>query len=183
MPGGRRPTDSCATCVWCRRARRSTIPPRATPPPILLFHPAGGNTSAYEALLKRLPEDQPVIGFDRGVEGTIEDRVREYIPRLRELQPHGPYVLVGWSFGGALAYGVAQVLREAGEDVAFVGLIDVVRPPREDMTETPPDTKRARLERWKDFAIRNYDLDRMCLSRWSGSSRRTTRDSSRSSWR
>ncbi|MEO9329222.1 polyketide synthase Pks13 [Gordonia aurantiaca] len=132
-------------------------PAAGDPTPILLFHPAGGNTSAYEALLKRLPEDQPVIGFDRGVEGTIEERVREYIPRLRELQPHGPYVLVGWSFGGALAYGVAQVLREQGEDVAFVGLIDVVRP-REDMTETP-ETKRARLERWKDFAIRNYDLD------------------------
>ncbi|MCD2146920.1 polyketide synthase Pks13 [Gordonia paraffinivorans] len=132
-------------------------PAAGDPTPILLFHPAGGNTSAYEALLKRLPDDQPVIGFDRGVEGTIEERVREYIPRLRELQPHGPYVLVGWSFGGALAYGVAQVLREQGEDVAFVGLIDVVRP-REDMTETP-ETKRARLERWKQFAIRNYDLD------------------------
>ncbi|MET4166365.1 MULTISPECIES: polyketide synthase Pks13 [Gordonia] len=132
-------------------------PSAGDPTPILLFHPAGGNTSAYEALLKRLPEDRPVIGFDRGIEGTIEERVREYLPRLRELQPHGPYVLVGWSFGGALAYGVAQLLREAGEEVAFVGLIDVVRP-RADMTETP-DSKRARLERWKEFAIRNYDLD------------------------
>ncbi|GAB09834.1 polyketide synthase Pks13 [Gordonia araii NBRC 100433] len=127
------------------------------PVPVLLFHPAGGNTSAYEALLKRLPDDQPVIGFDRGVEGPIEDRVREYLPRLREVQPHGPYVLVGWSFGGALAYGVAQLLREAGEEVAVLGLIDVVRP-KEDLVETP-DTKRERLERWKDFAIRNYDLD------------------------
>ncbi|GED96338.1 polyketide synthase Pks13 [Gordonia crocea] len=127
------------------------------PTPLLLFHPAGGNTSAYEALLKRLPEGQPVIGFDRGVEGPIEDRVREYLPRLREVQPHGPYVLVGWSFGGALAYGVAQLLREQGEKVEFIGLIDVVRP-KEDLVETA-DTKRERLERWKDFAIRNYDLD------------------------
>ncbi|MDL9937651.1 polyketide synthase Pks13 [Gordonia sp. ABSL1-1] len=137
--------------------KKSYDPAAGDPTPILLFHPAGGNTSAYEALLKRLPEDQPVIGFDRGVEGSIEDRVREYLPRLREVQPNGPYVLVGWSFGGALAYGCAQVLREQGQDVAFVGLIDVVRP-REDMTENA-DTKRARLERWKEFAIRNYDLD------------------------
>ncbi|MGW0039608.1 polyketide synthase Pks13 [Gordonia sp. NPDC003376] len=137
--------------------KKSYDPAAGDPVPVLLFHPAGGNTAAYEALLKRLPADQPVIGFDRGVEGSIEERVREYLPRLREVQPNGPYVLVGWSFGGALAYGVAQVLREQGESVAFVGLIDVVRP-REDMTETP-DTKRARLERWKDFAIRNYDLD------------------------
>lgn len=124
--------------------------------PVLVFHPAGGNTSAYEALLKRLPEDQPVVGFDR-VEGTIEERVLQYLPRIREVQPHGPYVLVGWSLGGALAYGAAQVLREAGEEVAFVGLIDVVRP-SQDVEETP-ETKRARLERWKDFAVKTYDLD------------------------
>ncbi|GAC58025.1 putative polyketide synthase [Gordonia hirsuta DSM 44140 = NBRC 16056] len=126
------------------------------PVPMLVFHPAGGNTSAYEALLKRLPEDQPVIGFDR-VEGTIEERVRQYLPKLREVQPHGPYVLVGWSLGGALAYGAAQLLTEQGEQVAFVGLIDVVRP-SEDLVETP-ETKRARLERWRDFAVKTYDLD------------------------
>ncbi len=126
------------------------------PMPILVFHPAGGNTSAYEALLKRLPEEQPVVGFDR-VEGTIEERVRQYLPKLREVQPHGPYVLVGWSLGGALAYGAAQLLREQGEEVAFVGLIDVVRPSQE-VVETP-ETKRARLERWKAFAVKTYDLD------------------------
>ncbi|MDY6807799.1 MAG: polyketide synthase Pks13 [Actinomycetota bacterium] len=126
------------------------------PMPALLFHPAGGNTSAYEALLKRLPESQPVIGFDR-VEGTIEERVRQYLPRLREVQPHGPYVLIGWSLGGALAYGCAQVLREEGEEVAFVGLIDVVRP-SEPVVENE-ETKRARLERWRDFAVKTYDLD------------------------
>ncbi|GAB90550.1 polyketide synthase Pks13 [Gordonia rhizosphera] len=124
--------------------------------PALLFHPAGGNTSAYEALLKRLPDDQPVIGFDR-VEGTIEERVRQYLPRLREVQPHGPYVLIGWSLGGALAYGCAQELSSAGEEVAFVGLIDVVRP-SEPVVETP-QTKRERLERWRDFAVKTYDLD------------------------
>ncbi|MCF8609228.1 polyketide synthase Pks13 [Gordonia sp. HY285] len=126
------------------------------PTPMLLFHPAGGNTTAYEALVKRLPEDVPVIGFDR-VEGSIEERVEQYMPKLREIQPHGPYVLVGWSLGGGLAYGAAQMLRAAGEEVSFVGLIDVVRP----RTEVPdtPENKRARLERWKTFAVRTYGLD------------------------
>ncbi|WP_040511733.1 polyketide synthase Pks13 [Gordonia soli] len=136
--------------------KRSYDPTAGDPTPVLLFHPAGGNTSAYETLLKRLPDSQPVIGFDR-VEGTIEERVRQYLPRLREVQPHGPYVLVGWSLGGGLAYGCAQVLREEGEDVAFVGLIDAVMPA--ERTIENEDTKRARLERWKNFAIRNYDLD------------------------
>lgn len=106
--------------------------------------------------MKRLPEDIPVIGFDR-VEGSIEERVRQYMPKLREVQPHGPYVLVGWSLGGALAYGAAQVLREEGDEIAFVGLIDVVRP-RHDVPDTP-ENKRARLERWKSFAVRTYGLD------------------------
>ncbi|MFZ2509639.1 MAG: non-ribosomal peptide synthetase, partial [Gordonia sp. (in: high G+C Gram-positive bacteria)] len=126
------------------------------PIPMLVFHPAGGNTSAYEALLKRLPEDQPVVGFDR-VEGSIEERVRQYLPKLKEVAPHGPYVLVGWSLGGVLAYGAAQLLRDQGEQIALVGLIDVVRP-TVDLIDTP-ENKRARLERWKDFAVKTYDLD------------------------
>ena len=126
------------------------------PTPMLIFHPAGGNTTAYEALVKRLPEDVPVIGFDR-VEGSIEERVEQYLPKLREIQPHGPYVLVGWSLGGALAYGAAQTLLAAGEEVAFVGLIDVVRP-SVDVPDTP-ENKRARLERWKAFAVKTYGLD------------------------
>lgn len=124
--------------------------------PVLVFHPAGGSTAAYEALLKRLPADVPVIGFDR-VEGTIEERVKQYYPKLKEVQPEGPYILVGWSLGGALAYGAAQLLTEAGDEVSFVGLIDVVRP------STPildtPDAKRARLERYYEFAKRTYGLD------------------------
>ncbi|MCF8569339.1 polyketide synthase Pks13 [Gordonia sp. HY002] len=126
------------------------------PAPMLLFHPAGGNTTAYEALVKRLPDDVPVIGFDR-VEGTIAERVEQYLPKLREIAPHGPYVLVGWSLGGGLAYGAAQTLSAAGEEVAFVGLIDVVRPSK-DVPDTP-ENKRARLERWKNFAVKTYGLD------------------------
>uniref|UniRef100_UPI003D8B35C1 polyketide synthase Pks13 n=1 Tax=Gordonia sp. B7-2 TaxID=3420932 RepID=UPI003D8B35C1 len=149
-------TDGFVRYLRLIDGKKSYDPSAGDPVPALLFHPAGGNTSAYEALLKRLPDSVPVIGFDR-VEGTIEERVRQYMPRLREVQPHGPYVLIGWSLGGALAYGCAQVLTDEGEDVSFVGLIDVVRPSKP-VIETP-DTKRERLERWKDFAIRNYDLD------------------------
>ncbi|GAB2658573.1 polyketide synthase Pks13 [Gordonia jinhuaensis] len=126
------------------------------PTPMLVFHPAGGSTAAYEPLLKRLPESQPVIGFDR-VEGSIEERVAQYLPKLREVQPHGPYVLVGWSLGGVLAYGCAQALREAGEEVALVGFIDLVMPKHH--VPEDADAKRARLERWKAFAVKTYGID------------------------
>ena len=128
----------------------------STRPPLLLFHPAGGSSMAYEPLLKRLPEDQPVIGFDR-VEGTIAERVEQYLPKLLEVVPDGPYILAGWSLGGALAYGCAQMLREQGRDVAFVALIDAVRP--NGSSEETTEEKRDRLERYMAFAKRTYGVD------------------------
>ena len=81
----------------------------------------------YEPLLKRLPSDTPMYGFER-VEGSVEERAAEYLPKLREIQGDGPYILVGWSLGGALAYACAIGLAREGADVKFVGLIDMVRP-------------------------------------------------------
>lgn len=47
---------------------------------------------------------------------------------IRGLQPVGPYRLLGWSFGGCLAYEAARQLTEAGEQVDFLGLIDTILP-------------------------------------------------------
>ena len=54
-----------------------------------------------------------------GREGTIAERVEQYLPKLLEVVPSGPYILAGWSLGGALAYGCAQKLQEAGHQVAW----------------------------------------------------------------
>jgi thioesterase domain-containing protein len=45
------------------------------------------------------------------------------------VQPHGPYHLAGWSFGGVVAYEMAVQLERAGERVAFAGVLDTVAPP------------------------------------------------------
>ncbi|MBT0567576.1 polyketide synthase Pks13 [Williamsia sp. CHRR-6] len=135
---------------WLRRVEGSDKAP------LLVFHPAGGSSSSYEPLLKRLPADQPVIGFER-VEGTVAERVEQYLPKLREYVPHGPYVLAGWSLGGALAYGCAQRLRELGEEVDLVALIDVVRP-----SDDEPETiegKRDRMTRYLNYAKTRYGLE------------------------
>ncbi|AEF38568.1 Polyketide synthase [Hoyosella subflava DQS3-9A1] len=121
--------------------------------PVFVFHPAGGSTVVYEPLTKRLPTDVPVFGFER-VEGELVGRVDEYLPALREIQPHGPYVLVGWSFGGALAYAMAQRLRAAGEEVALLGLLDTVFP-SEPIPDTPEEIA-LRWQRFNDFAAVNY---------------------------
>jgi polyketide synthase 13 len=124
--------------------------------PVFVFHPAGGSTVVYEPLMKRLPADTPIYGLER-VEGSIEERAAEYVPKLMELGGTGPYILTGWSLGGALAYACAVGLKRNGCDVRFVGLIDTVR-----AGEEVPQTKeeiRARWDRYALFASRTFNVE------------------------
>ncbi|HEX2214569.1 MAG TPA: non-ribosomal peptide synthetase, partial [Mycobacterium sp.] len=124
--------------------------------PVFVFHAAGGSTVVYEPLLKRLPSDTPMYGIER-VEGSIEDRAREYVPKLLELNGDRPFVLTGWSLGGVLAYACAIGLKQAGADVRFVGLIDAVRP-GEEIPQTQEET-RARWDRYARFAERTFNVE------------------------
>ncbi len=123
--------------------------------PVYVFHAAGGSTVVYEPLLNRLPAGTPMYGFER-VEGTIEERAAIYVPKLLELNGDRPFILAGWSLGGALSYACAIGLRAAGADVPFVGLIDCVRP------GTPIDMSkegtRARWDRYARFAEKTFNV-------------------------
>jgi polyketide synthase 13 len=127
----------------------------ASKPPVFVFHPAGGSTVVYEPLLNRLPADTPMYGFER-VEGSIEERAAQYVPKLIEMQGDGPYILAGWSLGGVLAYACAIGLKRLGKDVEWVGLIDAVR-----AAEEVPQTKeevRKRWDRYARFAERTFNV-------------------------
>ena len=131
-------------------------PEGSTATPVFAFHSAGSSTVAYEPLLRKLPAGTPMYGLER-VEGPISVRAAEYVPLIREIQPEGPYVFVGWSLGGILAYEVARQMEEQGIEVAYVGLLDTVMPGRE-----IPDTReevRRRWERYAKFAKKTYGVD------------------------
>jgi polyketide synthase 13 len=123
--------------------------------PVYVFHPAGGSTVVYEPLLNRLPPDTPMYGFER-VEGTIEERAKQYVPKLREMQGDGPFILVGWSLGGVLAYACAIGLSQLGCDVPFVGLIDAVRA-GEEIPQTKEEIRR-RWDRYARFAEKTFNV-------------------------
>ena len=100
-------------------------------PKLFLVHGAGGNVLGFRDLSHYFGKDQPVYGLQaRGVDGkqsphqSIDEMARAYLGELREVQPHGPYCLGGYSGGGVVAYEMAQQLRAVGERVAFVGMID-----------------------------------------------------------
>jgi amino acid adenylation domain-containing protein len=61
---------------------------------------------------------------------TVAELARDYIEIIRRQQPRGPYRLVGMSFGGIVAYEVAQQLRAGGDAVTFLGLLDATLPER-----------------------------------------------------
>ncbi|HZC93103.1 MAG TPA: non-ribosomal peptide synthetase, partial [Mycobacterium sp.] len=130
-------------------------PEGSTKAPVFVFHAAGGSTVVYEPLLSRLPADTPMYGFER-VEGTIEERAAVYVPKLRELQGNGPFILAGWSLGGALAYACAIGLKQQGCEVPFVGLIDAVMP-GEPILQTKEETRR-RWDRYARFAERTFNV-------------------------
>ncbi|WP_063721497.1 polyketide synthase Pks13 [Nocardia vinacea] len=124
--------------------------------PVFVFHPSGGNTLVYEPLLKRLPADTPMYGFER-VEGDIAERARQYLPELRKIQGNGPYVLYGWSLGAVFALQVAQLLRAEGADVRIVGLIDLAIPTEGE--DNSPEERVRRIQRYQAFAKKTYGVE------------------------
>jgi thioesterase domain-containing protein/acyl carrier protein len=63
---------------------------------------------------------------DRYAYDSVESLAAEYAKEIAEVDPEGPYALLGLSFGGILAFEAAQQLRRAGREVAFVVLLDSV---------------------------------------------------------
>ncbi|WNC02457.1 amino acid adenylation domain-containing protein [Streptomyces sp. CGMCC 4.7035] len=107
------------------------ISPNGAKRPIFLVHPMGGNVLCYVRLARKFPGDQPLYalqaaGSTPGSEPvrTMPELVSSYISAIRRVQPHGPYTLGGWSFGGFVAFEMARQLKEQGEEVADLVLLD-----------------------------------------------------------
>jgi thioesterase domain-containing protein len=78
------------------------------------------------------------LGLEEGQKPleTIEEMAELYVGALREVRPHGPYRLLGYSMGGQIAYEMACRLAADGETVELVALIDT--PPDGADPEPPP---------------------------------------------
>ncbi|CAH4016929.1 non-ribosomal peptide synthetase [Serratia marcescens] len=113
---------------------RKAVPARSSGSrPPLFFVPTGfGDHSYVFELAKEIDETFPVYAVPwPAVEekpATMSDMAASAVALIREVQPQGPYHLAGYSSGGVLAYAIAEQLQSAGEAVAFLGLIDTLRP-------------------------------------------------------
>ncbi len=113
------------------------IQPRGDRVPIFLVHPIGGQVFCYNELARHLGPEQPLYGLQardllRAAEESqsIEEMAAEYLEAIRRVWPQGPYLLGGWSYGGYIAFEMAQQLVRAGEPVPVLAILDTASPER-----------------------------------------------------
>lgn len=120
------------------------IKPHGRGTPIFCIHPASGVVFPYYSLAKWLENDRPLYGIqDPSVDGgrapydSIEEMASDYIEAVRQIQPHGPYHLAGWSLGGIVAFEMAQQLAKQGETTGLLGILDTPVPIPSDQSAQP----------------------------------------------
>lgn len=111
-------------------------------PTLFCFHPASGFAWQFSVLARYLSPRWSITGIQSPrpngpmeTAATLDDVCEQHLATLLAVQPHGPYYLFGYSLGGTLAQGIAARLRERGEEVAFLGLLDTWPPETQNWAE------------------------------------------------
>jgi len=109
-----------------------TIRAEGRRPPLFCVHPSGGNVLCFAPLAQALGEDQPLYGLEaRGLRAGEKPRRRigematAYLEAIRSFRSRGPYLLLGYSLGGLVAYEMAQQLLADAQEVPLVAIVDV----------------------------------------------------------
>nr|WP_318382765.1 enterobactin non-ribosomal peptide synthetase EntF [uncultured Enterobacter sp.] len=109
---------------------------------LFCFHPASGFAWQFSVLSRYLDPRWSITGIQSPRPGgpmhtaaTLDAVCEQHLATLRAVQPVGPYYLLGYSLGGTLAQGIAARLRQAGEVVAFLGLLDTWPPETQNWAE------------------------------------------------
>jgi amino acid adenylation domain-containing protein len=104
-------------------------------PPFFCVHPMFGVVFPYLELAHHLGCERSFYGLQPlGLDGKsaplnrIEAIAAYYIQAIQTLQPHGPYYLGGWSFGGLVAFEMAQQLTQAGHQMGLLAILDTTAP-------------------------------------------------------
>ena len=107
------------------------IRPDGSAPPLFFIHGVGGIVPEVGLLMEKLDSRHPVYGiqsqaFDTSSPAllTLEQMAAYHLKEIRRFVPRGPYYLIGFSFGGMLAFEMAQQLRQQGEERPLIAMID-----------------------------------------------------------
>lgn len=144
-----KPTTNCPSLVIIQPGE-----PTAAKRALFCIHVLGRGLKFYRPLLRYLDPDQPIYGLSTNIAGedfpskSVENLAAHYVQQIRTLQPTGPYLLIGASFGGMVAFEMAQQLQAQGQSVDFLGLLDTRLPTAELSVPVVQQLE----EHWRHFA-------------------------------
>jgi thioesterase domain-containing protein len=142
------------------RAHRSplvTIQGEGAATPFFCVHPGGGGVFRYLELARHLGAGRPFHAFQAAgldddaqeVAASVEEMAARYVEAMRGVQPGGPYMIGGWSFGGLVAFEMSRQLQAQGEEVSLLALFDTM----------PPEPKAKRLKENDLSLLLSFVLD------------------------
>ncbi|WP_322521666.1 amino acid adenylation domain-containing protein [Guyparkeria halophila] len=148
---------------------------RENAPTLFCVHPAGGLSWCYAPLTAYLPTDWSLYGLQarmlseatRGADTlrlptSLTEMARDYVEEIRQVQPRGPYHLLGWSIGGMLAHRMAAIFEQEGDEVDVLALLDAY--PTDQWCDMPPPDEARSLEallRMAGVTVDEQPLDRL----------------------
>jgi hypothetical protein len=125
-----------------------TLQPNGSKTPIFFIHPGVGEVLIFMNL-SRYFTDRPIYALRaRGFDGeayfsSMDEVINTYYRGIKATQPHGPYAILGYSFGAILAFEISKIMEKEGDEVKFLGTID----------QPPHFKKRARGYDWTETVM------------------------------
>lgn len=114
---------------------------------LFCIHPVVGLAWCYTGLVRHVDQQHPIHGLQipgiidgEPLPASIADAAARYAREIRRVQPSGPYDLLGWSLGGILAHEIAVQLKQQGQEVSSLILLDSSAP-----VSPPPEPESVRL--------------------------------------
>ncbi len=110
-----------------------TLSERCEGRPVFFVAGAAGLAITFRELASTLDTDRPIYGLQAyGLEGsglpdlTVHRTAMRYLRAVRQVQPEGPYTFFGHSLGAFVAFEMCRMLRQDGEEISLLGLLDVI---------------------------------------------------------
>jgi len=108
----------------------------------------------FEEMASVMQGDYSVYGLrlvDPPLDLSVEQLAASHLQQVYKVQKRGPYQFIGYSFGGLVAFEMARLLANRGEEVGLLALVDTLNPSFR-LTLSPAELKRFR---------RKYLVDRV----------------------
>jgi amino acid adenylation domain-containing protein len=108
-----------------------TLQSKGLKTPLFLIHPIGGTIFWFSHLAKLLGTSRPVYGIqdpsidlEKPVLSSIEEIAQFYLSHIKKIQPQGPYLIGGASFGATVAVELSRQLAKINELTSAVFVLD-----------------------------------------------------------